>query len=154
MTCLSPADSFSAFDKRKLIQFAEFYKSDFSPVELAALDFQLENYILDVRSDRQFSEIKGIGELAKKIVRLMWDKTYNLVYFLMRLTLPSPVVTATIERAFSAMKFIKNSLRNRMGDELMNDCLVTYIEKDIFDSIDNESIIRRFQNMAPRRRAL
>ena len=49
---------FLAFDKRKLIQFAKFYKSDFSPVELAALDFQLENYILDVRSDMQFSEIK------------------------------------------------------------------------------------------------
>ena len=62
--------------------------------------------------------------------------------------------TAIVERAFSAMKFIKNSLRNRMGDELMNDFLVTYIEKDIFDSIDNESIIQRFQNMAPRRGAL
>jgi len=66
MTCLSLADSFSAFDKIKLIRFAEFYKSDFSPIELATLDFQLENYILDVRSNRQFSEIKGIVELSKK----------------------------------------------------------------------------------------
>jgi len=31
---------------------------------------------------------------------------------------------------------------------------VTYIEKDIFDNIDNESIIQRFQNMAPRRGTL
>ena len=54
----------------------------------------------------------------------------------------------------SAMKFIKNSLRNRMSDELMNNCLVTYIEKNIFDKIDNESIIQRFQNVAPRRKAL
>ena len=69
------------------------------------------------------------------------DKTYNLVYFLVKLTLLLPVATATVEWAFSAMKFIKNSLRNRMGDELMNDCLMTYIEKDIFDSIDNDSII-------------
>jgi len=29
ISCLSLADSFSVFDKRKLIQFAEFYKSDF-----------------------------------------------------------------------------------------------------------------------------
>jgi len=68
-----------------------------------------------------------------------------------KLALLLPVATATVERAFSAMKFIKNSLRNRMGDELMNNCLVTYIENDIFDSIDNESIIQRFQNMTSRR---
>ena len=59
----------------------------------------------------------------------------------MKLVLLLPFATATVELALSAIKFTKNSLRNRMGDELMNDCLVTYIEKDIFDSIDNESII-------------
>ena len=79
MACLSPADSFSAFGKRKMIQFAEFYKSNFSQVELAALDSQLENYILDVRSNRQFSEIKGLVELSKKMVQLKKDKTYHLV---------------------------------------------------------------------------
>jgi len=63
---LSPTDLFSAFDKRKLIRFVEFYTSDFSPIELAALDFQLDNYIRDVHSNKQFFEIKGIGELAKK----------------------------------------------------------------------------------------
>ncbi|KAF8411895.1 hypothetical protein HHK36_004453 [Tetracentron sinense] len=63
----------------------------------------------------------------------------------------SNIATATVERAFSAMKILKNRLRNRMGDELMNDCLVAYIEKDIFDSIDNEAIIQRFQNMKTRR---
>ena len=66
MLCLSPVDSFSAFNKRKLIRFAELYKSDFSQIEPVTLDFQLENYIFDVRFDRHFSEIKGIGELAKK----------------------------------------------------------------------------------------
>ncbi|KAL7234268.1 hypothetical protein ACSBR1_017796 [Camellia fascicularis] len=39
------------------------------------------------------------------------------------------------------MKFIKNRLRNRMGDQWLNDCLVTYIEKYVFDSVDNELII-------------
>ena len=88
------------------------------------------------------------------MVQLKKDKTYNLVYFLVKLALLLPVATATVERAFSTMKLIKNSLCNRAGDELMNDCLVTYIENDIFDSIDNESIIQRFQNMPPRRGAL
>jgi len=28
-----------------------------------------------------------------------------------------------------------------LGDEFLNDCLVTYIESDIFDSIENEEIL-------------
>ena len=58
-------------------------------------------------------------------------KTYPLVYLLVKLALTLPVATATVERSFSAMKYIKNELRNRMGDQLMNDCLVVYIEKDV-----------------------
>ena len=49
------------------------------------------------------------------------------------------------------MNIIKNRLRNRMGDQLMNDNLIVYVEKDIFDSNDNEVIMQRFQSMKPRR---
>ena len=34
-----------------------------------------------------------------------------------------------------------------MEDEWMNDCLLVYIEKEIFNRIDNETIMQRFQNM-------
>ena len=50
-------------------------------------------------------------------------------------------LTGTVERTFSAMNVVKNRLRNRMGDQWMNDCLVSYIEKDIFTELDNEDII-------------
>lgn len=36
----------------------------------------------------------------------------------------------------------------------MNDCLVTYIESDVLKDIDNEPIIRRFQNMKSHKRQL
>lgn len=39
---------------------------------------------------------------------------------------------------------IKNRLRGRIGDQWMNDCLVTYIEKKTFDTIGNEKIMQRF----------
>ncbi|KAJ4837257.1 hypothetical protein Tsubulata_013409, partial [Turnera subulata] len=55
------------------------------------------------------------------------------------------------ERTFSVMNTIKSRLRNRMGDELLNDCLVTYVEKDVFNCIENEQIIQRYQNMRPHR---
>jgi hypothetical protein len=49
-----------------------------------------------------------------------------------------------VERAFSAMKIMKNRLRSRMSDQWMNNSLIIYIEKDIFHNIDNEVIMQRF----------
>ena len=48
----------------------------------------------------------------------------------------------------------ETSLRNRMRDEWLNDSLVVYIEKEIFDYIDNQLILNRFQNMDSRRNQL
>ena len=55
-----------------------------------------------------------------------------------------PVATTSVERSFSAMDIVKNRLRNRMKDDWMNDNLVTYIEKDVFNSVKNEIIMQRF----------
>ena len=59
----------------------------------------------------------------------------------MKLALTIPVATTTVERSFSAMKYIKNELRNRMEDRWMNDYLMVYIENDVACSIDNETIM-------------
>nr|XP_027083508.1 uncharacterized protein LOC113705799 [Coffea arabica] len=64
------------------------------------------------------------------------------------------IATASVERVFSAMNIVKTDLRNKMGDEWMNDCLVVYIEKDIFATIENEQILQRFQRMKTRRMQL
>ncbi|XP_042388051.1 zinc finger MYM-type protein 1-like [Zingiber officinale] len=42
----------------------------------------------------------------------------------------------------------------RIGDEWMNDSLIVYIEKDVFNIVDNEPILQRFQNMESRRMQL
>jgi len=41
-----------------------------------------------------------------------------------------------------------------MGDEFLNDCLLTYGESDIFDNVKNEKIWQRFQSIKPRREQL
>jgi hypothetical protein len=50
---------------------------------------------------------------------------YPLVDRLIRFILTLPVSTATTERAFSAMKIVKISLRNR----IKNDFLASYLNK-------------------------
>ena len=154
MACLDPSNSFVAFDKEKLIRLAKFYPSNFLGTDILALDSQLQNYIFDMRNNDFFLELQGVSELAEKLVSTRKHETYPLVYLLVKLALTLPVATATVERSFSAMKYVKNELHNRMGDQWVNDCLIVYIEKDVACSIDNETIMQRFQNMKTRRRQL
>ncbi|XP_058777614.1 uncharacterized protein LOC131651908 [Vicia villosa] len=154
MAGLSPINKFSAFDKTRVMEFARFYPHEFSPMDLTTLDNQLEAYIIDVRSDAEFASLKEINDLSEKLVETRKHIVYPLVYLLLKLAMILPVATPTIERACSAMKFVKNMLHNRIANEWMNDCLVTYIEKDVLNTIDNELIIQRCHNMKSRNEQL
>jgi len=144
MACLNPSDFFSAFNKKKLLRLALFYPSEFSIVDLMVLGDQLDTYIIDLRGDDEFSGIEGIASLAEKMIKTKKNLIFPLVYMLIKLSLLLLVATTTVERVFSAMHIVKSRLRNRMGDKWMNDSLIVYIEKDIFDKIDNEAIMKRF----------
>ncbi|KAK9713942.1 hypothetical protein RND81_06G059800 [Saponaria officinalis] len=147
-------DSFSNFDKKRLIRLAELYPNKFSDIQVDGLGIQLETFIVDMRRDERFFDLKGIVDLSRKMVETKKHNVYPEVYLLLKLLLLLPFATATAERTFSAMNFIKNGLRNKMGDDFLNDCMVTYIEKDVFASLSSEAIMRRFQNMKSRRQQL
>ncbi|XP_075085086.1 uncharacterized protein LOC142168319 [Nicotiana tabacum] len=103
------------------------------------------------RGDLRFSDLKGIGDLAKALVEANLAESYSLVYLLVKLILILPVVTATVERAFSSMKYIKDELYSSISNTFLNDCLVCYFEKKVFTNVSNDAIIDRFQNMKARR---
>ena len=71
---------------------------------------------------------------------------YDLIYLLLKL-----IATANIERVFSAMGLVKNKLRNSMGDELLNHCLVTLIEREVFLEVSEDAIVEAFMAMRERR---
>ena len=130
-----------------MIRLAQFYPYEFSRVQIVILKDQLKTYIFDLRFDSRFSKVQGIGDLSKTLVETRKNVLYPLVFLLVKLALILPVATASVERVFSAMNLVKTRLRNRLGDTFLNDCLVSYIEREIFDSIDNETIIQGSQNM-------
>jgi len=74
-----------------------------------------------------------------------------MIYELLKLTLLLPVATASVERVFSDMKVVKSNLCNEMDDQWLNDCLVTYIERDVFLTISNDVILAHFQQIDKRR---
>ena len=51
---------------------------------------------------------------------------------------------------FSIMNHIKSKVRNSMREQLLNDSLVTCIEKDLFFDVSIDAIVQRFQNMKSR----
>ena len=73
------------------------------------------------------------------------------VYLLLKLALILPVATSSVEPAFSAMKLIKTSTCNKMGDQFLSDYLVSYIDKVILEGISNDTIMQIFQGIRTRR---
>lgn len=69
----------------------------------------------------------------------------------MKLALTLPVAIATVERCFSAMKIVKNALRNKIGDDYMSHSLICFVEKGMLDTITNEVIVDEFHKMKNRR---
>ncbi|XP_042472293.1 zinc finger MYM-type protein 1-like [Zingiber officinale] len=123
ISCLHPRNSFSQFDVHKLIHLADFYPEDFCGTDYLFLEQQLMSYFYNLRDDPYFSSIDDLGILAQKLVETEKHLVFPLVYRMIELALVLPVATASVERVFSAMNTVKTDLRNRMGDEWMNDSL-------------------------------
>ncbi|XP_047267637.1 uncharacterized protein LOC124898059 [Capsicum annuum] len=92
--------------------------------------------------------------IPEVLVESELHQIWPLVYLLIKLTLILPVATASVERSFSSTNYIKNELRNNMGDEFLNGCLVCYVERKIFATVNNNAIIHHFQNIKSHRAQL
>ena len=98
-----------------------------------------------------FLACDSLSDLALKLVQKRYHETFPLVYRLITLALTLPVATASVKRVFSAMNIIKSDLRNKIGDDWLNDLMICYVEKDIFAKIDNKKIMLRFHAYSNRR---
>ncbi|XP_075103732.1 uncharacterized protein LOC142178300 [Nicotiana tabacum] len=129
------------------MKLAEYYLSEFDDNKLRDLSFQLDSFSIYARTwDSKFVNLKGIKDLAIVMAKIKLDQTWWHIYLLVKLTLILLVATASVERAFSSMKLIKNDLRNSISEEFLNGCLVCNIERNLFATISNDAIIDRFQN--------
>jgi hAT family C-terminal dimerisation region len=116
VSCLDLKNSFSSFNKGKLLELAHLYLSDFNQFEFLILASQLENYIMDVQDETDFLEINNLVELSKKMVETNRHNVYPLVYKLIKLSLLLPVAIASVEWIFSTMNLMKIDIKNSMGE--------------------------------------
>ena len=118
---------------------------------MSYLESQLETYYHSLIVDERFTNLKGIADLSRLLVETGKDRSFPLVYRLVKLTLVLPVATATVERCFSAMKLLKTDLRNRIGDDFMNDALICSVEKQALIDVKIEDVMARFRKMGLRK---
>ncbi|KAI9174544.1 hypothetical protein LWI28_018846 [Acer negundo] len=149
---LSPIDVFKSFDVDNICTLAKkFYSEDFSKNDTEDLRRQLSHYRFDVLACPEFQNLASLSELCQCLTEIKRSEHYTLIDKLIHLVLTLPVSTATIERASSAMKLVKTPLRNKMKDDFLTDCMVIYIEREIADITDLDSIIDEFDNVKPRK---
>ncbi|XP_076945756.1 uncharacterized protein LOC143616947 [Bidens hawaiensis] len=135
-------------------ELAEMYPYDFDFDEKDKLIYELGHYIANVKEDKRFANLNGVGDLAKMMVKTRLHIDYLLVYRLIKLSLVLPVATASVERCFSSMKIVKTDLLNRMGDGYMNDSCICYIEREFLQQVSVEDVMQRFQKMKTRKEQL
>ncbi len=100
-----------------------------------------------MRIDERFRKVKNLPDLFIMIVETKLHNRHEIVYKLLKLVIVLPVATASVQIIFYAMNNVKNKLRNRLGDQYLNHCLVTFIECEMFLKVKDCDIINRFQAM-------
>jgi hypothetical protein len=143
-SCLDQRNSFSKFDVDKLVWIADIYYDDFSFDDRKTIKDQLQTFIIHVRRIEEFKACYDLASLSKTMVQLERHIMFPLMYRIIKLALLLLVVTATVERAFTAMKIIKTKLRNKMTDGWLNDLMVCYIDREIYKGLDLQQIIKAF----------
>ncbi|XP_076901792.1 uncharacterized protein LOC143556337 [Bidens hawaiensis] len=69
LSSLSASCNFSAFSKVNLLNLTEMYPCDFNFDEKEKLVYELGHYINNVKEDKRFANLSGLGDLAKMMVK-------------------------------------------------------------------------------------
>ena len=74
------------------------------------------------------------------------------VHKLLKIYLTIPVTTSSAERSFSALKRIKDYLRNSMTQERLNHCMLLHMHREKTDNLDLIEIAKEFVSRCERRK--
>ncbi|CAI0548457.1 unnamed protein product, partial [Linum tenue] len=148
---LDPRDGYKAFNIGAICDLAEKYYPDFSEKDLDDLKYELKHFQADAPTHPELQNLSSLAELCHGLAKTGKSKEFNLVDRLIRLILILLVSTSTGERAFSAMKIVKNRLRNKMNDDFLADNLVIFIEREIAETFSLDAILSDFNDLKERR---
>ena len=116
-------------------------KDDFQP-EL--LHSQLYIFNTEFQRFNKSSRAPTIIDLIEYFLTNAQKILLSQVVIAMKLLLIMPATNATSERSFSALRRVKNYLRNTMCQQRLNNLMVLHVHKELTDSIKLEEIANEF----------
>lgn len=128
MTALNPSKSFASFRAQKVCRLAKFYPKD---IYLVPIYSSLKSNLITIlmSQDKMKKSMVSKPLLTSQINQLTQIDTKFMIWFL-KLILLLSVASTSVERAYSTRNLVKNKPRNKMSDNLLDDCLVAFIERD------------------------
>ena len=102
-------------------------------------------FISHVRKDKRFSKLKNLCELSVLMVETRKNEQYYIVYKILKLVLILPVATASVERVFSSMKYVKNSFSTNVTKQLFKYSSPILFLSEFFRQVKDEDVINLFQ---------
>ena len=130
----------------ELKQFTDIYQKDFPSCDIVKTHLNLMSKFI--------GHCENFKDVHTELLKLssnqleLFPKAVKLVKLLCVL----PATTATCERVFSSMRFLKNYLRNKMGQRLLNTSIIAYLNKAELYEIDLDVIVNDFITSNPRRK--
>ena len=146
---LQSANGESTLGIGELTEELQLYKND---IDLAKLKLQLLTLPDLIRarnskspntvSIRKVTNVYTICEVMNDVG--IGKKMLSDVFRLLQIFFTLPVMTATAERMFSALRHLKTKLRSTMSQPRLNHTMLLYIHKDRTDKINDMTIAKQF----------
>jgi len=96
------------------------------------------------------SETQGRNDL-KMIMKLLSNTAFPNLNRCIQIALTIPATSASCERSFSAMTYLKNFLKNSTGDERLNDAMTVFVHKSRSRMLDPNKVVQDFTECGARR---
>ena len=159
LTVLEPEKSGTVDDTKSLL---ERFPAAFTEESSTAIHNELEIFKRHIQVDRkktekEKSEDSTVGPMTISEARyqaLKYSRDHFLftsVVKLYQLFLTAAPSVCKNEQSFSALRRVKNYLRNSMSGDRLNDCMLLIHEKDITDQVDLKRIAKKWAMLKNRR---
>jgi len=79
-----------------------------------------------------------------EMAEIVSPNTFPNLYKLLNVAYTIPISSATCERAFSAMRRVKNWLRSTMLQDRFSNLSLLSIERDLTNNIDSDTVLEHF----------
>lgn len=126
---------------------SSFYSKDLDENELIS-ECEIAKHYFFTDSATSISQ----ASLYSKIIKDELQTVFPNIEIMLRIFLSLFITNVPDERSFSKLKFIKDTLRNRMTDEKLNAFSLMSIENEVLDSINLDGIIEDFVSLKNRRK--